>query len=151
MSTVPPLFKFLTLILNTLPANTEVVAITLNTLPDVRLVAEIDATFPTVILLARIANEAVAVEPGFVSTSMNAPVGEVIPIPRRVPAVTSPLAVIFVVTWTPFVVFKLPEKELEPVVRVELKIPAVSMLFVAWIPFVVVSEPLNELEPVFVV
>ena len=64
-----------------------------------------------------------------------------------------------VVTWTPLVISRLPEKELEPVlvsiiypVRKELptilKSPPAERLVVACTPLVTSRLPLNELEPV---
>ena len=54
---------------------------TVRALPVVKLKAEIEATLPTVILLARMANEPEEVEPMPVSISMKGPLGAATPIP----------------------------------------------------------------------
>lgn len=66
LKTAPPAI-FLALMLKTLPVKVEVVAITLNTLPDVRVVEEMEAIEP-VAADDRIEKELVEVLPAFEST-----------------------------------------------------------------------------------
>lgn len=112
-----------------MPVKVDVEATTMSKrLPVVNEFADIEAMLPMV-LADRMPKEPEAAEPTKVSFKKSGPLGEVVPIPRRVPAVTTEVALIFVFTWRPLEMFKLPAKELLPT-PVLKNMPAVSMLLV---------------------